>query len=95
MSKNPNGWREKYLDSLDQRDKLKERSERRQELMRRALVRVSIAAGGQDASLDQDLMRLRASMNSDGKLAIAVDQVEKTILKLEQTTGGASDAAAR
>lgn len=84
MSSKTTDWREKYLNALDERDRLQGQSDRKQELLRRALVRVSLAAEGQDEVLDSDLASLRASIKSDGQLAVAVDKLESTLLKQEQ-----------
>ncbi|MBR9912602.1 MAG: diguanylate cyclase [Gammaproteobacteria bacterium] len=84
MSSNVSDWREKYLNSLDERDRLKKQFERRHKLLRRALVRVSLAAEGRDDGLDRELGKLRASANSDGQLTLAVERLEETLLRLEQ-----------
>ena len=48
-----NNWREKYLNALDEQEQLEKKFARHQELLRSALVRVSIAADGQDEALDK------------------------------------------
>lgn len=55
-------WREKYLQSLDDQDALQARFEKQQELLRQAVVRLSLAAEGQDTELDAQLTTLRASL---------------------------------
>ena len=54
-----NLWREKYLDALDEQEKLEKRFATDTELLHRALVRVSVAAEGQDDALDELLSQLR------------------------------------
>ena len=55
-------WREKYLDALDQQEQMEKSLAAQQELLRRALVRVSVAADGQDDALDGILSQLRERM---------------------------------
>lgn len=55
-------WREKYLQSLDDQDALQAKFEKQQELLRQAVVRLSLAAEGQDTELDEQLTTLRASL---------------------------------
>lgn len=94
MNSKTTDWREKYLNALDERDRLQNQFDRKQELLRRALVRVSLAAEGQDEALDSDLANLRTAIKSDGQLAIAVDKLEATLLKQEQRAGQAGELTA-
>lgn len=55
-------WREKYLDALDNQELLEQRLNDQQELLRRALVSVSVAADGQDEILDQLMTQLREGL---------------------------------
>ncbi len=55
-------WREKYLDALDQQEQIEKSFAVQQELLRRALVRVSVVADGQDDALDGILGQLRERM---------------------------------
>lgn len=57
-------WREKYLDALDQQEQQEKQFAAQQELLRRALVRVSVAADGQDDDLDTILGQLRERLRS-------------------------------
>lgn len=57
-----NPWREKYLNALDEQEKLEKRFATDTELLRRALVRVSVAAEGQDQALDELLSQLREQL---------------------------------
>lgn len=60
-----NDWREKYLNALDEQEQLEKTFVEQQAIMRSALVRVSIAADGQDDELDQILADLREKLRSD------------------------------
>ncbi|MGV8834904.1 GGDEF domain-containing protein [Cellvibrio sp.] len=59
-----NNWREKYLNALDEQEQLEKQFASQQELLRSALVRVSIAADGQDETLDQIMAKLREQLRS-------------------------------
>jgi diguanylate cyclase len=60
-----NNWREKYLNALDEQEQLEKKFASQQELLRSALVRVSIAADGQDESLDHIMATLREKLRGD------------------------------
>ena len=73
-------WREKYLDALDQQDQIEKSLGAQQEMLRRALVRVSVAADGQDDALDGVLGQLRERMRGTitgdiGSLLARLDEV--------------------
>ncbi|MDR7088729.1 GGDEF domain-containing protein [Cellvibrio fibrivorans] len=59
-----NNWREKYLNALDEQEQLEKQFASQQELLRSALVRLSIAADGQDETLDQIMAKLREQLRS-------------------------------
>jgi len=60
-------WRAKYLDALDAQESLERQLSQYQELMRRALIRVSLSADGQDDQLDAALESLRDSLRTQGQ----------------------------
>jgi diguanylate cyclase len=64
MTGDKNNWREKYLNALDEQEQLEKKLAHQQELLRRALVRVSIAADGQDETLDNIMARLREKLRT-------------------------------
>ncbi len=81
-----NNWREKYLGALDEQEQLEKKSARQQELLRSALVRVSLAADGQDEALDNILLRLRENLRgefSSAAIGKTLEQVEKAALAFE------------
>ncbi|WP_323813339.1 GGDEF domain-containing protein [Cellvibrio sp. NN19] len=82
-----NNWREKYLNALDDHDQLEKSYTQQQELLRSALVRVSIAADGQDETLDRIMNKLREQLR--GNLSAAdfnslLAQLETAVLTFEQ-----------
>ena len=82
-----NNWREKYLNALDEQEQLEKQFASQQELLRSALVRVSIAADGQDETLDQIMARLREQLR--GKMSATefnsiLAQLETAALAFEQ-----------
>ncbi len=82
-----NNWREKYLNALDEQEQLEKKFASQQELLRSALVRVSVAADGQDETLDLIMNKLREQLR--GNMS-AVDfnsilaQLETAALAFEQ-----------
>jgi diguanylate cyclase len=93
-SKSENPWREKYLQALDEQERIQASAEAQAEILRKALVRVSLAADGLDAELDEVLGRLRdklrdkkASGNSQdatADLAGTMASLEARILDFEK-----------
>lgn len=82
-----NDWREKYLNALDEQERLERKLTSQQELLRSALVRVSLAADGQDEVLDLVLAKLREKLRSDISAAEMTDilaKIEVAALSFEQ-----------
>jgi diguanylate cyclase len=87
-----NPWREKYLNALDEQEKLEQRLTSDTELLRRALVRVSLAAEGQDQTLDEILSQLREGLRGGVKQDISglLTRLEQAAIAFEQTRDGNS-----
>lgn len=82
-----NNWREKYLNALDDYEQLEKKCAHQQELLRSALVRVSVAADGQDETLDQIMNKLREQLRSNMDAAefnSLLTQMETAALAFEQ-----------
>ncbi|MFO3721320.1 diguanylate cyclase [Pseudomonas sp. HLMP] len=80
-------WKEKYLKSIEQQEKLERRWEARLDLLRRGLVRSSLAAEGSDKAVDQCMKEMREvirSDNLDAGLAGLIPRLEKAVLDSEQ-----------
>lgn len=80
------GWREKYLDLLDEHEVLEHRSSEQLYLLTRALVRVSISADGQDKDLDAALERLRDNLRRGdlADLPALLERVDNALLAFEE-----------
>lgn len=82
-----NNWREKYLNALDEQEQLEKKCASQQELLRSALVRVSVAADGQDEDLDQIMAKLREKLRGDMSVTDVnslLGQLETAALAFEQ-----------
>ncbi len=80
-------WKNKYLESLENLERLESRWENRLDLVRRGLVRSSLAAEGNDAAVDACLVELRDILrrdDSDADLAKLIPRLERTGLDSEQ-----------
>ncbi|HBX56768.1 GGDEF domain-containing protein [Pseudomonas sp. UBA2684] len=80
-------WKEKYLSSLEQQEKLERRWDARLDLLRRGLVRSSLAAEGADKAVDQCMQDLREILRRediDAGLSALIPRLEKTVLDSEQ-----------
>ncbi|WDY58156.1 GGDEF domain-containing protein [Pseudomonas sp. PSKL.D1] len=87
MTEEAERWKEKYLKSIEQQEKLERRWEARLDLLRRGLVRSSLAAEGSDKVVDQCMKEMREVIRSDtmdAGLAGLIPRLEKAVLDSEQ-----------
>ena len=80
-------WKEKYLKSIERQDKLERRWNARLDLLRRGLVRSTLAAEGTDRTVDQCMKEMRDALRSDemdAALAALLPRLEKAVLDSEQ-----------
>lgn len=87
MTEDAERWKEKYLKSIEQQEKLERRWDARLDLLRRGLVRSTLAAEGSDKAVDQCMKEMREvirSDNMDAGLANLIPRLEKAVLDSEQ-----------
>ncbi|MFJ4063692.1 diguanylate cyclase [Pseudomonas sp. NPDC089996] len=87
MTEEAERWKEKYLKSIEQQEKLERRWDARLDLLRRGLVRSTLAAEGSDKAVDQCMKEMREvirSDNMDAGLAGLIPRLEKAVLDSEQ-----------
>jgi len=80
-------WKSKYLESLEQQEKLERSWDARFDLLRRGLVRSSLAAEGSDKSVDQCMQELRDILRRDdidAGLSALIPRLEKAVLDSEK-----------
>ena len=80
-------WKEKYLKSIEQQDTLERRWNTRLDLLRRGLVRSTLAAEGTDRTVDQCMKEMREAVRTnemDAALAALLPRLEKAVLDSEQ-----------
>ncbi len=65
MSDEAQRWKEKYLQSIEQQEKLERRWAARLDLLRRGLVRSTLAAEGTDRAVDQCMKEMRDVVRTD------------------------------
>lgn len=78
-------WRSKYLDALDAQEQLEQESRNQYQLMRRALVQLSLLADGQDQELDLLLERIRLALRQESEepLEQLFEELDQLIRVLE------------
>jgi diguanylate cyclase len=77
-------WRDKYLNLLDEHEKLKTSTEDRSDQLRRGLLMVSLLAEGQAGNVDSALGNLRETMKGNGlRLNHSMDELEKVVRHFE------------
>ena len=87
MTDDAQRWKSKYLESLEQQEKLERRWDARLDLLRRGLVRSSLAAEGSDKSVDQCMQELRDILRRDdidAGLSGLIPRLEKAVLDSEK-----------
>ncbi|MBC2653846.1 diguanylate cyclase [Pseudomonas sp. MSSRFD41] len=87
MSDDAQRWKEKYLKSIEQQEKLERRWAARLDLLRRGLVRSTLAAEGTDRAVDQCMKEMREVVRTDDMdagLAALIPRLEKAVLDSEQ-----------
>lgn len=76
-------WKDKYLESLEQQERIEARWNAQLDLLRRGLVRSSLAAEGVDKAIDRCMQDLRAIMRKEdmgSALEELIPRLEKTVL---------------
>lgn len=79
-------WKEKYLFALEEFEASHRKDLQRLDILRRGLVRVSLAADGLDTSLDEQLAELRGNLRSNRDIVTLeplVAQLERTVVALD------------
>ncbi|MGB4074015.1 diguanylate cyclase [Pseudomonas sp.] len=87
MTDDSQRWKSKYLESLEQQEKLERSWDARLDLLRRGLVRSSLAAEGSDKSVDQCMQELRDILRRDdidAGLSALIPRLEKAVLDSEK-----------
>ncbi|SFQ75146.1 diguanylate cyclase [Pseudomonas sp. NFPP07] len=87
MSDDAQRWKEKYLKSIEQQEKLERRWNARLDLLRRGLVRSTLAAEGTDRAVDQCMKEMREVVRTDdmdAALVALLPRLEKAVLDSEQ-----------
>lgn len=87
MTDDAQRWKSKYLESLEQQEKLEALWGTRLDLLRRGLVRSSLAAEGSDKSVDQCMQELRDILRRDdidAGLPRLIPRLEQAVLHSEQ-----------
>lgn len=79
-------WKDKYLTALEEFENSQQKDQLRLDLLRRGLVRVSLAADGLDPSLDEQLDEIRTALRGGRDIQTlepVIAQLERTIMALD------------
>lgn len=80
-------WKNKYLELLDKQEKLELLFNAQTDLLKRGLIRSSLAAEGNDEQLDlnlRELRRLLRKSSSNSELEIQINRLEKAVIRSEE-----------
>ena len=87
MSEEAERWKEKYLQLAERQEQLDARWEQRVDLLRRSLVRSSLAVEGADPAVERCLQQMREVLRDgdlDDGLGQLVPRLEKAVLDSER-----------
>jgi len=82
-------WREKYLELLDEHEQADKGHQEHEQLLCRAIIRLSIAATGFDRQLDPHLKRIREQLKvgiDSHKLKAELENFTQAVAQLQSTT---------
>lgn len=83
-------WKRKYLDHLEESERNEKQWKDSDELLRKTISRLTLAADGLDDTLDKQLVDLRNAIRDHGsisQLRTRVDEMSKTLVRLDQSGG--------
>ena len=83
---NTQNWKDKYLTALEEFELCQKKDNQRLDLLRRGLVRVSLAADGLDPALDEQLDEIRTGLRGGRDIQTlepVIAQLERTIVALD------------
>ena len=90
-------WKKKYLDYLEESERNEKQWKANDELLRKTISRLTLAADGLDDTLDKQLRDLRDAIrdhSSTAQLRVCIDDMSKTLVRLDQKGLQHGDAAA-
>lgn len=82
----PESWKDKYLLSIEKFEHAQQQAEQRLDILRRGVVRMSLAADGLDEPLDEVLAELRSSIRKSEdvlELEPMISRLEKCVVALD------------
>lgn len=80
-------WKRKYLDQLQQFEDSQKQWQQADDLLRKTISRLALAADGQDATLDERLRKLRDAIRdrvTDQQLQVVIDAVSAALIGLDR-----------
>ncbi len=80
-------WKRKYLDYLEESERNEKQWKDSDELLRKTISRLTLAADGLDDTLDKQLRDLRNAIrdhSSTSQLRVRIDEMSRTLVKLDQ-----------
>ncbi len=87
---NPDKWKNKYFDLLDDNEELEKTHKTKEELLCKTIIRLSLATTGFNKQLDPHLIRIRKQLKNGLKseqLKLELDKFTSALIRLEDTVG--------
>jgi len=85
---NPDKWKDKYFDLLDDNEVLEKSHKTKEDLLCKTIIRLSLATTGLNKQLDPHLLRIRKQLKKGLKseqLKLELERFSNAILRLEET----------
>ena len=90
---NPDKWKNKYLDLLDDNEELEKIHQTKEDLLCKTIMRLSLATTGLNKQLDPHLIRIRKQLKNGLKseeLKLELEKFSNTVMRLEDTAPDSS-----
>jgi diguanylate cyclase len=85
---NPNKWKDKYFDLLDENEGLEKNYQTKEDLLCKTIIRLSLATTGLNKQLDPHLLSIREQLKNGLKteqLKLELEKLSKALLTLEDS----------
>lgn len=86
--RNPDKWKNKYLDLLDDSEELEKTQKYKEDLLCKTIIRLSLATTGLNKQLDPHLLRIRKQLKNGLKseqLKLELEKFSNALMRLEET----------
>lgn len=87
-------WKQKYLDGVEELERKQRQWQQAEEILRKTISRLTLAADGRDPQLDDQLQKVRAAIRDrvdNAQLSQQIETLSKVLVRLDQPHDSKSD----